>query len=535
MRSMLRTGLVVALGVLAGRLAGFFREVSVASHFGVSLAADQAVLVLTIPDLLTGLLAGGALTLVLLPEFHRSEMTALGSSARLLRTSSLGALLVFGAIALTVAFLSAPLVRLLAPGFPEAGVLAVAPIVALAVIAIPVSGMTAVAAAFLHSRERFGVVASGTAVFNLAVIGCILLLAPSHGILAVAAGVVTGSFMRGAMHLVALSRRAPAGPAAALGPPIHAAAGEPDREPLVRRYAHALVATGVVLLLPVFGRAFASVVGVGGLSAFNYATKLVELPLGVAVGVVSIVLFPRLSRAFAGGDDASFTRTCRQGLWATFLLAVPMTVVLAWFAGPLATLVYARGALVPEAAAGIGSMAALGFLGLPALGATALLQAAFSARRDTATPSYASVAALLLFVPLAWLGTELAGMAGLMAALAGTQWVLAVSLLWLLRWRHGTLVVAGGLARDIMTIGAASLLLLAPIALLGTWLVEPVPAFFLASAGGAAMLGVLVFLPYRTVPSGRDLAAEVLPPKIAERVLRRATNTEKRGVEPHGR
>jgi peptidoglycan biosynthesis protein MviN/MurJ (putative lipid II flippase) len=64
---------IVTFGLLLGRLFGFLREVLIASKFGISSESDIATILLTIPDFLVGLIAGGALSAVLIPEFQKIE------------------------------------------------------------------------------------------------------------------------------------------------------------------------------------------------------------------------------------------------------------------------------------------------------------------------------------------------------------------------------------------------------------------------------------------------------------------------------
>ena len=61
------------VGILLGRLLGFFRETLIASQFGVSGLADVAILTLTLPDLFMSVLLGGAASIVLVPVFVRLQ------------------------------------------------------------------------------------------------------------------------------------------------------------------------------------------------------------------------------------------------------------------------------------------------------------------------------------------------------------------------------------------------------------------------------------------------------------------------------
>ena len=78
----LRAGLVSLALLLASRLLGLLRESVQAAALGAGAAADVAVLMLTLPDLLTGILASGALAYVLLPLWARQTVAAQDASQR---------------------------------------------------------------------------------------------------------------------------------------------------------------------------------------------------------------------------------------------------------------------------------------------------------------------------------------------------------------------------------------------------------------------------------------------------------------------
>ncbi|MDQ6882384.1 MAG: virulence factor MviN, partial [Pseudomonadota bacterium] len=66
---LLKAGAVSFGLLLASRLLGLLRESALAAAFGTSGLADVAVLMLSLPDWLAGVLAGGALSYVMLPAW----------------------------------------------------------------------------------------------------------------------------------------------------------------------------------------------------------------------------------------------------------------------------------------------------------------------------------------------------------------------------------------------------------------------------------------------------------------------------------
>jgi len=74
--SLRSAGLISLMLLLTSRLLGLLRESAQAAAFGTSGMADAVVLMLTLPDWLTGFIAGGALSYVLLPLWARQSPAA---------------------------------------------------------------------------------------------------------------------------------------------------------------------------------------------------------------------------------------------------------------------------------------------------------------------------------------------------------------------------------------------------------------------------------------------------------------------------
>ena len=71
----------------------------------------------------------------------------------------------------------------------------------------------------------------------------------------------------------------------------------------------AVLSAGLPLALPFAARSVASQSGEGALATFNYAWKLVELPLILAIQLVATLAFPAIAKALARGDSAATRRS----------------------------------------------------------------------------------------------------------------------------------------------------------------------------------------------------------------------------------
>lgn len=465
-------GAWVSGGVLLGRLAGFFREATIAANFGVSATADLVVLLLSLPDVLSSVLIGGALSMVLIPEFTRLSE---GQARRLFYQVSLVAGVVFGMIAVLLGVGARPILQLLAPGLAQEATHLVSLPVMIVVWVVPLTVLAGVTTSYLQANNRFAIPAMGTLIFNLILVAGLALLPrtpdalPKLALVAVAAALV-----RWLSQLLVRPRRQ-----SQLPEPTGWLVGWP----LFVRYLQAFSAGSLLLLLPVVTRALASLGEPGAIASVNYAVKLVELPLGAGLTVFAVVLFPTLSQAFANASDERGAVLLRRGIATVVALALAMTVPLVWFSSELTALVFGWGDMTPLALERIGFLAALGFLSLPAQAVSSLLLATYNAKRDTRTPMLISLIALGLLILLGGWMQRIASAAGVMGALVVLYWVVLVLQLICLQRRHG-LPVWRWLCRPAMlALVAIMLALFVPVALLSRVWQGPLAALALSALG----------------------------------------------------
>lgn len=385
-RILLSASFMLAGVVLLGRLSGFFREIQIAALFGLSAEADFAVVLLTTPDLLTNLLLTGGLSAALVPEFRSLDRPG---RSRLFLSVAATVTGIFGVFGLIIAIFPDLLVVSFAPAYAgQAGARWKA--FALMALAIPLASLSGVTSALLNSQERFFVAGAGTLVFNLTLIAVLFLLAANTNLLAaLAAAVAAGALLRAASQVAAAAPlvdwRAPAS-SASTG--------------LFRRFAAGLGAATLILLVPVIIRSAISFTGEGIVAAFNYATKLIELPIGIAIASVATVAFTRLSDLIATGRTDDAGRALATGTVAAVLVGVSICVPAIWFADALSQIVFGRGRMTTEAVALVADLAAIGLLTLPLVAVSSMATAMLNARKR---PDIALrwTAASLLVIPLA--------------------------------------------------------------------------------------------------------------------------------------
>ena len=380
-RSLIGSSLLVAVGLLIGRSSGLLRELVLADVLGLTRAADLAMFALSIPDLLTGLLIGGAISAVLIPEYHALEKLGAARAAnRLIGQSLLG--IGLASLGLCVALFLGERwwIGAIAPGFAGADYDSAVLLSRIALIGFPLSALTAVTSAVLQIRQRLAMVSAGTMIFNGTIIVAVLTCLVPERIDVVGWAVVAAAFLRLASQIaVGIQTRAFAGAFVGVWTLSFLT------RDLVSRYLQALAAIGLSICTPVIARAFASAEP-GQMAAVTYALKLIEVPTGLCGAVLSMVVFPMLSRELSDKRGVDAQRLISRTTGLLMLLTVPATVGFLAAGRPIVSLLFERGRIGGNEVRLIADLSRIAMLSVPAVVVSTLAVSAFHARRDTRFP-----------------------------------------------------------------------------------------------------------------------------------------------------
>lgn len=390
----LKAGAISLVLLLASRLLGLARESAQAAAFGASGLADLAILMLALPDWFAGLLASGALAYVLVPAWAGQTRATVQSSQRRLGLWLAGCGILLGAL---LVLNRRPAVLWLAGGLPPGLQPVAADALVWSAAALPAALLASLWATRLqHERDFTGLYAANLVV-NVSLIAAIAAMAGAASPSSAMAGLGAGLLAAMGLRLVWLAwrqrARAPASPTQ--GVPMALAS------PPVPVWLWAVLVAGLPLALPFAGRSMASQGGEGALATFNYAWKLVELPLLLAVQLVATLAFPAVAAALAGRDaphEESAARPIRSAFALSWTLACVAAAALVAGAPALARLLFGWGRMDEAALDAMSRWAAAGAWGLlpQALAAVALTVLAAQGRLGAVAVAYAVALALLL-------------------------------------------------------------------------------------------------------------------------------------------
>jgi putative peptidoglycan lipid II flippase len=394
-RRLARSTALFSLATLLSRVVGLFREVVVRRYFGIEGPINTFTVAFQVPNLVRALVADSALSAAFVPIF--SEMLEKGDRARAWRVAStIFWLMLLGLGGITALFM------LLAPwvmrpfGYDGAEQDLV---VGLARVLFPIVvllGLSGVVVGILNSYEQFTVPALTPVLWNLAIIGALVVGVPrtdseSAALYVYAGGVVAGTLIQLLVPIpwlrgldgrlrVAIDVRDPAVKRVfALMIPVTLGIGLINFNLLVDTFFAARYIDP--LLAP---------------SAIDAAFRIYMLPQGIFAVAVATVLFPALSRLAARADTDGFRETISSGLRQIGFLLLPASAVTAVLSVPIVRLLYERGAFGDEETTIVAQGLAAFVIGLTFNGTMLMLNRAFFSLQNAWIPTAVALGNLVL-------------------------------------------------------------------------------------------------------------------------------------------
>ncbi|WP_369208643.1 lipid II flippase MurJ [Streptomyces sp. PU-14G] len=521
-RFLARAAAVTAVLTAAGSLFGLLRDQSIARLFGADAGTDAFLVAWTVPELASTLLIEDAMALVLVPAFslalscRAADGTLTDDPVRALVAATLPRLSLVLAGAAGLLVLAAPqVVRVLAPGLPDAGTAAAC--LRLTALTVLTFGLAGYFSAALRAHRHFVAPAAIYVTYNTGIIAVMFAGHGLWGVRAAALGVAVGGALMVLVQLPAFLSRLPARR-------VRPSRGERAVARSRGGAAGGAVGVGLGVVAPVvtfavsrqaqvlFERFMASSLPAGAISHLNYAQKVAQLPMVLSL-MVCTVTFPVVARAMADGEAEVARRRVERDLALAGIVVLLGAAYVVACAPQLIGLLFERGAFDARdtaATAAVMRVYTCGLLGHSMVGA--LVRPFFSGSRPPWYPAAAMGAGLAVTAVAGVVAAGPWGVYGIAAANALGITATAALLLHGL----GARVVAIDVPR--VAAGLLRLLLAAGVAAVAGRLAA---GLFAAPLAAAAVGGVAVVAAFAAV--GRLVGAPELPYLFAT-VTRRITH-----------
>lgn len=370
MRSVLRGSLVLSLALLIGRVSGFCRELLLAARYGVSEAADAAVLILTLPDLMVGVLLSGGFNAALVPALKKKGFASRQSLLFIVGVASFGFLSV-----LAIAFYIWPsaVIDVFAPKLDVSAENGVVSGFRVGLIALPLSALIGVSIAYLNTVGKFSYSVLGVLVFNVTLCGFLVVPAFSEvglfgfGVAIVVANVLRFIFQLNYMREIVLA-------------PFRVI--EPVGLGFVRLFLFGIASYALVIGVALVFRTIHAYGGDGQLASFSYAKKLFDLPSALVIAPVATIFLPLLSSEILTDPDG-FERKLLVACTASWVLSFSSGLLGFQFIDFIISSIYGYGTMSTSGLASISSVAKVLVLALPAYAIFQICSVALNARLQT--------------------------------------------------------------------------------------------------------------------------------------------------------
>lgn len=424
--------IIIAAFSLLSRLLGLVRDRLLFSLFGAGDVLDTYYAAFRLPDLVFNTLILGALSAAFVPVFleywHKDKKEAWQIANTILNTTLL-ILFIFGALA----FYFAPeIVQVIAPGFDLQKRLATAELTRIMLIGILFLGLSNVASSILNAFKRFTAFALSPVMYNLGIIGGIIILVPLFGITGLAWGVVLGAFLHFFVQLPSISK---------LGFKYKLAFDWRNRG--VKKIEKLMLPRTFGLAISQINQVINTVIGstlpIGSVAIFNAANNLQNVPIGIFAIPLSLAYFPVFSEAWVKQDIPRLISSFSQAVRRLLAIAIPASVFMILLRAHIVRLVLGSGQFDWTATVLTAQTLSLFAISLFAQCLIPLIARVFYSLQDTKTPVAISVIALALNIFLAFPLSARMGIAGLALSFSVAS-LFNVAALWLfLHHRLGNL------------------------------------------------------------------------------------------------
>jgi putative peptidoglycan lipid II flippase len=426
-RRLVSAAAVIAFGNILSRGLGLLRDVVIASIFGATQGTDAFFFARLIPQNLYDLLVGTVSTAAFVPVFvqhardERQFWRLVGAIFSL-------AGLAFVVLSVVLAVFAEPLFSVIGQGFSSADERALSiNLMRIALISVVFQGLAGVLTSALYAQNRFALPAFATTAYNLGIIVGVLLLAQPLGYRALPIGLVLGAlaqFGLQASGLRAFWR--------VYRPRIDLA------DPAVRRILTLAATVAAGMVVTVVGNLIdvnlALRLTEGNYTSMQYATRIIQFPLGIVGLAVSFAILPTLSRLNPGGGGtlAEYREALVFGIKLVLLLMLPTLAIIAALYQPIVAVAFERNAFQPDDTARTASIFLFYAPQLPFTAVDYLLINAFYARQNAKTPVVVGVVCVFIYLVVALSTIGMLGARGLALANAVQNSSHALILLWLL-------------------------------------------------------------------------------------------------------
>ncbi|MDI9348073.1 MAG: murein biosynthesis integral membrane protein MurJ [Methylacidiphilales bacterium] len=399
-KQLFASGAIVGGCTLLSKATGLFRDMLMAKVFGASAFVDAFFVALRIPNFFRRTLGEGVFSNAFIPVYAKTIATDQQSSNLLV--SEVSVVLSCTLLSICTLFIVfAPIViTIFAPGFSDNVEQAEAATIMLR-CTMPYLffiSLSAMLVGILNTHNRFVYGAIAPTLFNICIIGAILIgqymqLISLHILYLSSIAVSLSGLLQWVMLRIAISKH---------GHPWIPTLNKSLRhaKEVIRLMLPSMVASSAFQINALVDTIIASMLVVGSITWLYYGDRLMEVPLGIFAIAIGSVLLPALARSYAVQDTNEFHKTIAWGVRLVLFVSLPSLVGLTILATPIIQTFFQYGAFT-SLDVKLTAYSLIGYVvGLPALMLIKVYSSAWFALQDSKKPMMAGLLSLGMHLAL---------------------------------------------------------------------------------------------------------------------------------------
>lgn len=445
---------IVALATLISKVFGLVRQQAIAAAFGVGITVDAYNYAYVIPGFLLVLLGGinGPFHSAIVSVLSKREKSEAAPLVETITTLVGGILLI---VMVVLILFAGVFIDIVGPGLSEQGrAIAIQQLQIMAPMAV-LAGLIGIGFGTLNAANQYWLPSISPLFSSITVIGGIAILAttlgpkislPAYAMVGgyvLAGGTLAGAVLQWLVQLVAQWRTGMGGLRLRFNWRL------PGVGDVLKVMGPATFSSGMMHINVYTDLFFASFIPQAA-AAMNYASLLVQTPLGIMSNMILVPLLPVFSRLTDPQDWPELKSRIRQGLLLTALTMLPLGALMMTLAMPIVRVVYERYAFDEKASQLVASVLIAYGVGMFVYLGRDVLVRVFYALGDGDTPFRISMINIFINALLDFLLFKPFGAPGLVLATVGVNISSTLMLLWFLDrklqglpWREWSLPILG--------------------------------------------------------------------------------------------
>ncbi len=312
-KKILINSLILSFGILLGRFSGYIRELIIAYKFEVSIEADNIILMLTIPDLLNNLLSVGVISGILIPLISKNINIEDVISEFVRKLFFISVVLYIVVISIIFFIYELYLFSMMS----------------ISLLSIFPNIVTFITSSYLQYEQRFKAQSLNTLIFNIVIIVFLLIGFYSY---IFAIGVILASLVRMLWIVNDLKHTK-----------INFKSFFKINDSKLinyRIFIFMIFANGIIFILPMIDKLFASKLSDGSVAILSYAEKIYLLPVSVFLTTYAVAMFPNLAKLVSERKIEDINKILKNSILLNISISIIFVFVMYIFSLEIVSLLY---------------------------------------------------------------------------------------------------------------------------------------------------------------------------------------------------